>query len=472
MSRPSARHAGRAIRTACRALTLLAVSLAAAAAAPPPAQTAADSYAELEPLVSGTARERRAAAERLAASGDRSLVPGVVEALFFVPKAERGSIFDALEKLAGERPERSYAAWVELVGRRAEWAPRPGYAEWKAQLLARIDPNFRKILYPGAPSRIRLEEAVFGGVRVDGIPALERPAHVTAAEARFMAERERVFGVALGGEQRAFPLRVLDWHEMLNDVVGGQPVTLSYCTLCGSGVLFDTRTPAGGAYTFGSSGLLYRSNKLMFDRQTWSLWSNLTGEPVVGRLANSGIRLPILPLTLTTWREWRARHPGTTVMVPDPALGRRFGYEYVPGAANRRRAGVAFPVWQRSDLLDDQAEIYAVRLPGAAKVYPYEIALREKAINDQVAGETLVVVADPESRSVRAYRRGEHQFAAAGAGELRDQQGRSWRVEEDALVLAAGGERLARLPGHSAFWFGWYAQFPEAEVYGATADQR
>ena len=280
-----------------------------------------------------------------------------------------------------------------------------------------------------------------------------------------MAESERVFGVAQGGEQRAYPLRVLDWHEMLNDMVGGQPVTLSYCTLCGSGVLFDTRTPAGGTYTFGTSGLLYRSNKLMFDRQTWSLWSNLTGEPVVGRLARSGVRLPILPLTLTTWREWRARHPRTTVMVPDPALGRRFGYDYVPGAANRRRTGVAFPVWQRSERLDDQAEVYAVRLAGASKVYPYEILLRQRVINDELAAEKLVVVAEPESRAVRAYRRGAHRFAAGPGGELRDEAGRAWRVEEEALVLADGSERLARLPGHAAFWFGWYAQFPEAEVY-------
>jgi hypothetical protein len=423
------------------------------------------SYEGLRPLVAGSPQERRAAAARLAASGDLGLVAGAVDALFFVPKAERDAVFAALETLAKEQPRRSYAAWVELVGKRPDLAAKPGYLEWKAELLARIDPNFRRLLYPGAPARIRLEEAVFGGVRVDGIPALERPAHVPAAQAGFMAERERVFGVALGGEQRAYPLRVLDWHEMLNDVVGGQPVTLSYCTLCGSGVLFGTAAPAGGTYTFGTSGLLYRSNKLMFDRQTWSLWSNLTGEPVAGKLAGSGVRLPILALTLTTWREWRERHPRTTVMLPDPALGRRFGYEYVPGAANRRRAGVAFPVWQRSDLLDDQAEVYAVRLAGAAKVYPYEVALRERVVNDELASEKLVVVAEPESRAIRAYRRGPHRFSAAAGGELRDEAGRAWQVEEDALVLVDGGERLERLPGHAAFWFGWYAQFPEAEVY-------
>src|SRR6185369_7988742 len=128
---------------------------------------------------------------------------------------------------------------------------------------------------------------------------------------------ERVFGVSVKGEARAYPLRILDWHEMVNDVVGGEPVTLSYCTLCGSGVLYATRGADGSARTFGTSGLLYRSNKLMVDRQTRTLWSNLTGEAVLGPLAagpGGPARLALLPVVVTTWQEWRARHPATTVL--------------------------------------------------------------------------------------------------------------------------------------------------------------
>ncbi len=229
------------------------------------------------------------------------------------------------------------------MGRREDLKPKPGYLAYKAELFSRIDARYPKILYDGAPSRIRLEEIVFGGVPLEGIPALDRPANLPAVEAKYLSDSERVFGVSVGGEQRAYPLRMLDWHEMLNDVVGGVPVTLSYCTLCGSGVLYDTRTPSGQAYTFGTSGLLYRSNKLMVDRQTLTLWNNMTGEPAVGRLARSPIRLPVLPVTITTWKEWRTRHPGTTALALDKEMERRWGFSYLPGAADRRRAGVNFP---------------------------------------------------------------------------------------------------------------------------------
>ena len=344
---------------------------------------------------------------------------------------------------------------------------RPGYLAWKAGLLARIDPRYKSLLYEGMPARLRVEEVVWGGVPVEGIPALDQPVHVPAARADYLSNGERVFGVSLGGETRAYPLRILDWHEMLNDEVGGQPVTLSYCTLCGSGVLYSTRAPGGGAYTFGTSGLLYRSNKLMVDRQTSTLWSNITGEPVMGRLADGGARLAVLPLTLTTWKDWRTRHPETTVLALDD-LKRRYPYDYKPGVADRKRAGVSFPSGPRSAALDPKAEIYAVRLGDRAKAYPVERALAERVINDRVGDEPVVVVGDRESGAVRVYRRGDRTFTFR-LGGLADGDGRHWTLGEDALVPEGDGPSAAplpRLPGHQAFWFGWHAFFPGAELYG------
>ena len=457
------------IRRSCPTALLLLCLIAAPGVARAAELSAEEGYGLLRRLMSEAAGERRKASRALIEAKDLSLVPGLVDAYFFLPKNRRAEAYSALAGLTGEKRSDRYHDWVELVGAREDIVPKPGYLAWKAELFSRIDPRYKSVFYEGAPSRIRLQEVVFGGVPVEGIPALDNPAHIPAAEAKYLSDTERVFGVSVGGEARAYPLRILDWHEMANDVLGGEPVTLSYCTLCGSGVLYKTRTPAGQPYTFGTSGLLYRSNKLMIDRQTLTLWNNLTGEPAVGRLARSAVRLPVLPLTITTWKEWRSRHPGTTVLALDRDMERRWGFSYVPGAADRRRAGVKFPVWLKSDALDPKAEIYAVRLGEAAKAYPLERALKERVINDTLAGEALVVVADPESGAVRVYRRGGRTFApGANPRELVDERGRRWSVEENSLV-AEGDSPLERLPGHQAFWFGWYSFFPRSELYGGPS---
>ena len=449
---------------------LLAASLVAVAAPPQPATPSkrldSEPYDAVRRLASEHRTERRQAAEELIAAGNTHLVPPVVDMLFFVPPASRAEARKVLERLTGERAGDRYLDWVEVLGRRPDLVPDAGYPAFKRELLERLDPQYRKVFYPGAPLRIRLEEVVWGGVPLDGIPVLEQPAAVPAAEARGLREDETVFGVSLGGEQRAYPLRILSWHEMANDVLGGEPITLSYCTLCGSGVLYGTRT-SGEPYTFGTSGLLYRSNKLMFDRQTYSLWSNLTGEPVIGRRARGDVRLPLLPMTRTRWGDWRRRFPATTVVLPDPELGRRYGFDYRPGAADARRRGVRFPAGPESSALERQQEVYGLRLGGQAKAYPLDALLAAGVVHDVFAGRSLVLVADAASGAVRAYDCGERRFRRGATPEqLLDEQGAAWEVEEDALTPAAeGAAPLPRIPGHIAFWFGWYAFFPHTAVY-------
>jgi hypothetical protein len=475
--RPGLRAEGAGVK-GCGAVGILLVLLLAL---PASAQEAA--YAPLRGLFSELESERRAAARKLAESKDASLVPGLVDALFFLPKASRAEAVSALEALTGERAGERYHDWVELVARRPELRPREGYAEWKGELFARIDPRYREVLLQ-APARIRLEEVVWGGVPLEGIPALDLPRAVPADQARYLEDGERVFGVSLSGEQRAYPLRILGWHEMVNDVVGGEPVSLSYCTLCGSGVLFGTRrqrrqgtTP----FTFGTSGLLYRSNKLMIDRQTGTLWSNLTGEPVLG----PGFALPVLPLTLTTWQDWRTRNPRTTVLALDRGLAERWGYDYSPGAADRKRRGVSFPsgpAGQGASALEPGAEIFAVRLRNLAKAYPVDLVLREKVVNDRLGENPLVIVGDSQSGAVRAYLSGGRTFAPGSRpDELVDGTGVRWTAGEDSLAVfapaapgAPGGPEafapLERIPGHQAFWFGWFSFFPESELYRGGSD--
>lgn len=426
----------------------------------------------LHRLLSEDEASRFTARTAISRSGDRSLVPALVDALFFASPGQRDDVVGCLESLSGERLGPHYRYWIEYLGGHEEIRPKEGYRDWKAALFARIDSAFGKFLHPALPIAIRPEEIVWGGVRKDGIPALVNPETVLAAKATFLEDSETVIGVQLGGESRAYPQRILDWHEMVNDVVGGRQFALSYCTLCGSAIAYATGRADGGALVFGSSGLLYRSNKLMYDQGTLSLWSNLTGEPVVGPLVGRGIRLTPLPLTVTTWKEWRTRHPSTTV------LSLRTGHrrDYSAGAAYGpyfTSPETMFPVWRKNPALPAKAWIYGIRAGGSAKAYPLEQLLRERVVNDAVGVVSIVLVVDTESGAVRAYRRQDHLFAEgpSSAQLIEPATGERWSIGEDALWPESDVGPLERVAGHRAYWFGWYAFFPQTDLYDGCADR-
>lgn len=362
---------------------------------------------------------------------------------------------------------------------------------------------------------MNLVEVVWGGVTVDGIPSLVDPAQVSPAEAarqgkrhrefcrdtldgpdcRYPAPDELVFGVAVDGEARAYPLRILNWHEMFNDRIGpsGRPVMLAYCTLCGSGILYDTAVgplsytdPSTGALVtlpegrleFGSTGLLMRSNKLMYDRQTNTVWNAMTGRPAFGPLAEvEGLELPKLPVVVTNWNSWRAEHPDTTVLSLDTAYERN----YTDGAAYRSYFDdpdyLMFPVWQQETSTRGAKEmVFGLDIEGHSKAYAIAQLVEEVVVNDRLGGRSVVITAratpdrsffEPGGAAVRAYERGERAFIAGEEpGVLIDHTGARWIAGEDALHGPAGA-RLDRLPGHLAFWFGWYAFYPDTEVWAA-----
>ena len=154
-------------------------------------------------------------------------VPALIELLRFNELFGISPV-PTLERLTNQKLGDNWHQWVEWLQQHEEIHPNKNFLAWKANIYSRIDPAFENFLYPGVPYRIRLEEIAWGGVRKDGIPALTNPKHVKPTEATYLTPQELVFGVSINGEHRAYPLRILDWHEMFNDVVGGKPVTLSY----------------------------------------------------------------------------------------------------------------------------------------------------------------------------------------------------------------------------------------------------
>ena len=395
--------------------------------------------------------------------GEQDVVPALIQALRFT--GDDREINTVLQALTGARGIDTWHDWILWQEAHPEIEPFAGFDAFKADIMALIDENFRLFLGPGVSHEIRLEEIVWGGVRKDGIPALVNPTHIGAAQAHYLEDDELVFGVEINGDERAYPLRILDWHEMFNDVVGGVPVALAYCTLCGSGILYETHV-AGRSQPFvlGSSGFLYRSNKLMYDRETNSLWNQFLGRPVVGPLTGSGLELKIRPVAITSWKDWLRRHPDTKVLSLDTGFNR----DYTPGRAYGKYFAspeLMFPARVPNKQLRPKDFVFALREGEHEKAWPLAAFEGGRVINDSIGELDVVLIGNAATRTVRAYRAGGRVFSAAdaGLGKL-EAGGRTWRVEEEALIDAAG-DRLARLPGHIAYWFAWSGFRTNAPLY-------
>ena len=380
----------------------------------------------------------------------------------FARRQDQRGILTLLERGTGQSFGRDTDRWWQWI-----WSTNPGthseYSTFKAELYALIDPSFRDY-FDGAPAaRIRLDEIRWGGVLRDGIPPLDLPAFTDARTAGYLDEDNIVFGVAMNGDARAYPKRILAWHEMFKDTIGGEHFTGVYCTLCGSMILYRSAID-GEHHELGTSGFLFRSNKLMYDHPTRSLWSTLSGGPVVGPLAGQEMELDPLFVVTTTWGEWR-RHPGTKVLSIDTGHER----DYSEGAAYRDYFGtdeLMFAVPRLDRRLNNKDEVFALRFPEVPDeqlAISVEFLARETVHHDSLGEVDLIVLTDPSGAS-RAYEtRGRRFDRWDGQDGVRDESGDRWTLSESELSIR-GRPSLRRLPGHRAFWFGWYAQYPDTRL--------
>ena len=235
----------------------------------------------------------------------------------------------------------------------------------------------------------------------------------------------------------------------------------------------------GEPTTFGTSGMLYRSNKVMYDRLTNSLWNQLTSQPVIGPLWDSGIKLDFFPVMLTTWEEWLELHSETTVLHQETGVypGEFYEPEENPGAIYFdyfNDPETMFPVPDRDERLDLKDVVLGVQLNDSYKAYESEALGRVRIVNDAVGGEKIVVLGSAASQGARAYYRGDEVFELAGDRDggrgipsvVADADGGTWRVTEGFLVnMADESEKLERIPTHMSFWFGWFQFHPDTELY-------
>ncbi|MEM1298368.1 MAG: DUF3179 domain-containing protein [Pseudomonadota bacterium] len=437
----------------------LAVLWGAAGLAAMPAYADESIAKAFKDLIYGDERDYLDALETLKGHGGKELIAGMIFALRFTRQWD-GPLLDAMQEIAGTSEPKDWFTWMLWQERNPDVVPHESYFALKKAMFLRIDADFDvflRELYAGRDvADIRFEEITWGGVHKDGIPSLDNPELIPGAEADYLVGSDHVFGISINGDVRAYPLRIMGWHEMFNDVIGGVPLALAYCTLCGSGILFETQVEGrADPFVFGSSGFLYRSNKLMFDRETHTLWNQFTGKPVMGPLAGSGIELKQRPVVIEPWVRWFARNPETKVLSLNTGHRRDYGSGVVYNKYFQSPK-LMFPAVVDQTRLKQKDYVFGIRTFGGAKAWPVTAFEGGRVINDRLADLNLVLVGDRLGRTVRAYDRGSSQKLFGPGSEPTELFSgiETWKVTEEALV-GPEGQTLPRVAGHVAYWFAW-----------------
>jgi len=277
---------------------------------------------------------------------------------------------------------------------------------------------------------IPVDEIHSGGPPKDGIPALTDPKFLTVEEAEYLSDSDRVIGVIFNEAARAYPLRVLNYHEIVNDTIGDQSVAITYCPLCDSVVAFDRETPLG-IREFGVSGLLYNSNVLMYDRkgEPESLWSQLKTQGVTGPA--SKLSLTTLPVELTTWSDWKSRYPKTVVLSLETGIER--DYSRSPYEDYFAFPELMFPVEKRDTTLSQKTPVLGVWTANGSKAYPLPaMGKAAREFSDTINGKKFTLAFNPSANSIRV---------------VSADEGVEWMY---------------------SLWFAWYAFRPETEVYSSA----
>lgn len=312
----------------------------------------------------------------------------------------------------------------------------------------------------------------------DAIPAIVEPTFASdwsgldpeGVDDPRLPDNSAVIGVTGDSEPRAYPLRILNWHEVVNDDLDG-PIAVTYCVLCGSGVVVERRVDDEPT-VFGVSGQLWRNDLVLYDEATDSRWSQLLALAIRG--PKTGTQLRIRPSTLTSWREWRTAYPATEVLLPPPhsntVTGREQPYAYHDPKYNYGDEDQLIGFDARDGERNDRMLIIGVTHNGVSRAYPFDTVASERLVEDAVGGRPVVVAVAPDGTLVAYDRRVDgrsRSFAAAGDRYI-SAEGSRWELTTGRAVDGPHeGTRLERANEHPPmFWVGWSNFNPESDLYG------
>ncbi|MCP3976429.1 MAG: DUF3179 domain-containing protein [bacterium] len=390
------------------------------------------------------------AINRVAESEDPRLAWLMVDLLRFIRSGPiLAALIAASSSLTGvdfnDDPVASRSPWQSITDHLISWnlpAP-PGYREYKGRLFTIIEPAWDPF-FQDADATIDWRLTSWGGVRIDNrvlgdqlpcpsgcIPALDDPSVTDAAGGSWYPDERIVFGVVVDGEARAYPKHQMEVHEMVNDTLGGRRIGVPYCTLCGSAqAYFTDSVPAGTEVpVLRTSGLLTRSNKVMYDLNTFSILDTFTGVATTGPLREAGIVLEQTTVIASTWGDWKAAHPDTTILAEDGGIGRSYRLDPL---GDRDANGPIFPVGDVDPRLPIQAEVIGViAADGTSIAFPVDDLRAAMVFLDEVELDGVVI-----------------------------------RPDGGGFVASEAGEAVA---AHQAFWFAWAQFHPGTLLWAPTS---
>ncbi len=300
-------------------------------------------------------------------------------------------------------------------------------------LLATPGATWAKNSFDLSNSLINADEILSGGPPKDGIPAIDNPRFIPGKAAAFMRPNDRILGVVINGTTKAYPIRILNWHEIVNDRIDNNFFAVTYCPLCGTGVAFSAAVNHR-MLNFGVSGLLYNSDVLLYDRNTQSLWSQILGQAISGELV--GQKLTPIALSHTTWRAWFAEHPDTSVL--STTTGFRRNYNRDPYAGYEKSRSLYFATSRKApSTYHPKERVLGLQSGNSYKAYPF-IELNKKSqprFKDTLNGTEYLVKWDKKNQS----------------GNIYDNNG-------------------TMIPTIQSYWFAWFTFHPETQVF--KADQK
>jgi hypothetical protein len=306
----------------------------------------------------------------------------------------------------------------------------------------------------------------------DAIPPIYEPRFTSAADTdEWLSDSDIVLGYADGDEAYAYPVKILNFHEMVSHQVNGRDILASYCPLCRSGIVFDRVLPGAGApLIMGNTSALYESDMVMFDHQTGSYWNQVSAEAIVGPL--TGQRLSILPAQMTTWGGWKESYPDTLALSENTGFERDYRRDPFTGYGEALNAGgrFFFPVSEagRDPRLDPGEIVLGLEIGGDLRVYPLTL-LGDAVVKDTLGDTDVVVFSQADGPGGAAYfpeiESRELTFVLED-GRIQDlETGSEWDLAGRAIDGELAGAQLEPLSVRSTFWFSLVANFPEIDVY-------